>query len=32
VVDAEKAKDARPSKNGAGHGEPPAAAPQSGAA
>jgi crescentin len=32
VVDAEKAKEARPSKNGAGHGEPPAAAPQSGAA
>jgi chromosome segregation ATPase len=32
VVDAEKAKETRPSKNGAGHSEPPAAAPQSGAA
>jgi chromosome segregation ATPase len=32
MVDAEKAKEVRPSKNGAGHGEPPAAAPQSGAA
>jgi chromosome segregation ATPase len=33
VVDAtEKTKEARPSKNGAGHGEPPVATPQSGAA